>query len=385
MRVPEDQNMAANNDHEIVDMIFGGHDHTYFIELNQKTNVHTTKSGTDFECFTNQTVLFGVELADFLEYQEKILSCMNSGSAMTVSKPFPVVLNYSPTLKRLFICERVYITYWFERDRVCEKHVMKYLHKINSIQGHIAGSFGNQIEGRFSRIRTEESTGGNMCADLLRSEYNADIGIVNMGNLRANSIFPKGPFALKLIALILPYQDKVIVKRMPGYILKKLLENGISQYPKYDGRFLAISGIQFTFDPDRPRGSRILIDTLKHQDGTPLDLNRFYTVATKHYLTVGKDGFADFLDPMIESMAPSLNEAITIQDIYTNFLKSFTKSNDELEELCKQPKFRKKFEQRLKMFNASTSNRCFKTGHILICPELENRIVNLGPPLHHTD
>ena len=73
MRVPEDQNMAANNDHEIVDMIFGGHDHTYFIELNQKTNVHTTKSGTDFECFTNQTVLFGVELADFLSYQQKIL------------------------------------------------------------------------------------------------------------------------------------------------------------------------------------------------------------------------------------------------------------------------------------------------------------------------
>lgn len=53
MRVPEDQNMAATNDSEIVDMIFGGHDHTYLIELNQETDVHITKSGTDFECFTN--------------------------------------------------------------------------------------------------------------------------------------------------------------------------------------------------------------------------------------------------------------------------------------------------------------------------------------------
>lgn len=34
MRVPDDQKMAADNDHSVVDLIFGGHDHTYFIELN---------------------------------------------------------------------------------------------------------------------------------------------------------------------------------------------------------------------------------------------------------------------------------------------------------------------------------------------------------------
>ena len=53
MRVPDDKKMAANHDSSTVDMLFGGHDHTYFIELNHETNVHITKSGTDFECFTN--------------------------------------------------------------------------------------------------------------------------------------------------------------------------------------------------------------------------------------------------------------------------------------------------------------------------------------------
>jgi len=42
-------------------MIFGGHDHCYAAELNTETDVYLAKSGTDFETFSNITVLFGVE------------------------------------------------------------------------------------------------------------------------------------------------------------------------------------------------------------------------------------------------------------------------------------------------------------------------------------
>lgn len=62
VRVPDDKKMAAENKSpEIVDMIFGGHDHTYFRELNQDTGVFIQKSGSDFEDFSNLVVLFGVE------------------------------------------------------------------------------------------------------------------------------------------------------------------------------------------------------------------------------------------------------------------------------------------------------------------------------------
>jgi hypothetical protein len=42
-------------------MIFGGHDHSYFRFLNPDSDVFVQKSGTDFECFSNITVLFDVE------------------------------------------------------------------------------------------------------------------------------------------------------------------------------------------------------------------------------------------------------------------------------------------------------------------------------------
>ena len=61
MRKPEDLDMAQSNTSDIVDFIFGGHDHCYFTDLNNDTDVFVLKSGTDFECFSNLTVLFDVE------------------------------------------------------------------------------------------------------------------------------------------------------------------------------------------------------------------------------------------------------------------------------------------------------------------------------------
>ena len=61
MRKNEDMDMASKNSSDVVDLVFGGHDHCYFTDLNQETDVFTLKSGTDFECFSNLTVLFDVE------------------------------------------------------------------------------------------------------------------------------------------------------------------------------------------------------------------------------------------------------------------------------------------------------------------------------------
>ena len=62
MRMPDDENMASKNKApSIVDMIFGGHDHSYYTHLNKDTDVMIVKSGCDFEEFSNVTVLFEVD------------------------------------------------------------------------------------------------------------------------------------------------------------------------------------------------------------------------------------------------------------------------------------------------------------------------------------
>lgn len=69
-----------------------------------------------------------------------------------------------------------------------------------------------------------------------------------------------------------------------------VLENGVSAYPKLEGRFLQVSGISFAFDPTKPPHQRV--DTRFVRIGDQyLDLEAKYRVVTKAYLRAGKDGF----------------------------------------------------------------------------------------------
>ncbi len=75
-----------------------------------------------------------------------------------------------------------------------------------------------------------------------------------------------------------------------GEILHQCLENSVSQYPKLEGRFLQVSGIQFAFDPSKPSGARV-DHRLVRVNNQPLDLKREYKVATKIYVKNGRDGY----------------------------------------------------------------------------------------------
>jgi hypothetical protein len=98
MRIPQDKDMAEKN--SCVDFVFGGHDHCYYTDLEKKTDAFVLKSGTDFECFTNLIVLFGVE-----QYEPEKLKTNEN-----------VQVFYSEKLKRLYISEKILITDEFSPD-----------------------------------------------------------------------------------------------------------------------------------------------------------------------------------------------------------------------------------------------------------------------------
>ena len=149
-----------------------------------------------------------------------------------------------------------------------------------------------------------------MIADLFLSEMDTDLAIINAGCLRANAVFQKGLQTQKMIASILPITEYLVVKKIPGHIFHKILENALSQYPKYEGRWPCISGCLFNFDPEKPAGSRILLDTFFMKNGELFDFEKHYTLTTVHFLSLGKDGFKDFLDPRIQNI--EILEKITV-------------------------------------------------------------------------
>ena len=103
-------------------------------------------------------------------------------------------------------------------------------------------------------MRTEETNLGNLCADLMRTELNCDFALSNGGCLRANCLFDKGVLTYRFLSQTIPMEDYVVPLKLSGKLLLGLIENSVSLWPKYDGRWPLISGFKFKFDPSKEPG-----------------------------------------------------------------------------------------------------------------------------------
>jgi len=88
--------------------------------------------------------------------------------------------------------------------------------------------------------------------------------------------------------------DSLVKLELTGQQLYQALENGVSQFPRHEGRFPQVSGVQFVFDPSQASGSRVLMDRVIVGD-EPLQEERVYTLTTRGYIGQrGKDGYDVF-------------------------------------------------------------------------------------------
>ena len=108
-------------------------------------------------------------------------------------------------------------------------------------------------------------------------------------------------------------------------------------WPKMDGRWPITSGLKFEFDPEKPKGDRIIASSMVLIDGRSLDMEEYYTVAVTEYMALGKDGFDAFLDKSVKHYSHG-EEEIDIRQILNNFLNKLHWSIDELNKQSKHMK-----------------------------------------------
>lgn len=156
------------------------------------------------------------------------------------------------------------------------------------------------LEGRFLKVRTEETNLGNLVADILRDASGADACILNGGTLRSDVIHPPGVLTFRDLVAILPMLDETCVLEMTGAGIVEALENSCSAYPALEGRFAQVSGLAYAFDAARPAGSRVV--SVEIPRGTPLVSEKKYSVCTKAYLALGKDGYDSFAAPGVRTL-----------------------------------------------------------------------------------
>lgn len=80
----------------------------------------------------------------------------------------------------------------------------------------VLGTFTVALEGRFSKIRTEETNLGNWICDILLAATGADLVILNSGTFRSDQIHPPGDFTLGDLMRILPRAESTVELSVTG-------------------------------------------------------------------------------------------------------------------------------------------------------------------------
>jgi 2',3'-cyclic-nucleotide 2'-phosphodiesterase/3'-nucleotidase len=136
---------------------------------------------------------------------------------------------------------------------------------------------------------------------------------------------PAGDITMGLMYEIMPFDNTLMVVELTGADLKKNIDNGLKPEGSRAGSF---SGLEVSYDLNKPAGERILSMTLA--DGTPVEMDKVYKVVSNDFLveTTGADGY-DF-----STAKSKVNLMIPIRDAMVDEIKakgSVTPANNEYE------------------------------------------------------
>lgn len=187
--------------------------------------------------------------------------------------------------------ELVPITDQTPSDPILAALIKSYAAQISKELDAVVGRTDVELDARNTTVRARESSLGNLIADVMRQAMGADVAITNGGGIRTNALFPAGPIARKDVLAWLPFGNIIVKVRVRGSTIRAALENGVSQIEVGGGRFPQVSGLRYSFNPNRPVGQRILEVSV---GGRPLDPSATYTLATNDFMLGGGDGYAMF-------------------------------------------------------------------------------------------
>lgn len=127
-----------------------------------------------------------------------------------------------------------------------------------------------------------ESTVGNFICDAMRAATGADIAMQNPGGIRAE--MDSGAVTRGRIYAVMPFDNTIVTMTLTGAEVRLALEQALR-----NDRVTQVSGIRFTYDPDKPDLQRIQRITLA--DGSAFDETRSYKVAANNFMASGGDNY----------------------------------------------------------------------------------------------
>ena len=251
-----------------VDVIVGGHSHTYL-------SSDDPSSSGPYPTMVGDTAI--VQAFAYGKYLGRLEVVFDEAGKVTSASGAPILMDAS-------VAEAEDI-----KARITEAAV-----PLEEVRSKVVAEAAEEINGNRAVCRSRECPMGTLVADALLARtagQGVEIALTNGGGLRAS--IDAGPVTMGEVFTVLPFQNTLSTFRIPGATLLEALENGVSQITDGAGRFPQVAGMSFTVNPLAPVGERIADAMI---GDTPLEADRFYTVASNNFLRNGGDGYDMFKD-----------------------------------------------------------------------------------------
>ena len=169
-----------------------------------------------------------------------------------------------------------------EPDEEAQKIVNLAENKVEPIINSYIGTTQNTL----SRKQNEhgESNLGNFIADAYKTIMNSDIAFTNPSGMRDD--INSGVITWGKIYSVLPFSNKIVTLSLTGQDIYELLEQ---QWMGSYINMLQLSGLNYTYDSQKPLGHKILEIQYK---GQPLIRDKTYIIATNDFLASGNGVFS---------------------------------------------------------------------------------------------
>ncbi|HVP36762.1 MAG TPA: bifunctional UDP-sugar hydrolase/5'-nucleotidase [Terriglobales bacterium] len=138
-----------------------------------------------------------------------------------------------------------------------------------------------ELETPWIRNDERESNVGNFLTDAMRNYAKADVAFTNSGGIRKN--LKAGPITVRDIWEIAPFSDRLVLIDLTGGQLLNILEKNCRK----DIDLLQVSGVKYSFTPERPYGERV-IDVLVNNEKI-LPYKTYKAVINDYILAQSKD------------------------------------------------------------------------------------------------
>ena len=246
----------------------------------------------------------------------------------------------------------------------------KYEEELSPVLGKVLGK--TTVELDHDRYAGPSLLGEWSC-EVMREKVGVQIAMTNGGGLRVP--VPAGDITAGILYEVMPFDNTLYTMKLSGADVKANIEHGIMNE---DIGWVQISGVMVTFNKEAEAGNRIISMVLA--DGTPIEMDKYYTVVTNDFMFTGGDNYnfknaLDGLDtfiPIRDALMEAVEKAGIMSPVKRNWLSEaksgkiyVVEVGDSVWEIAQ--KFGTTVEK-IVALNELTNSRLIRPGQKLIIP-----------------